>query len=744
MQQEYKKHNNYKFIIELLLILAAVLLFVLFGKWTARFEEEKLTDAYVSVTETTLELGFSVYTREEWDSFFSEYKEAYLTREMVTGILERLGVAAVIEFDAKGTGRAVTRSEWQEVYTQILDFIDIEDKVSSVDALILKTEVTEAGTEVYTNEGTFFTELSSQYFAEWTHLKIDLIENAIVGVAQKLDTEATISNAYIIESTGTELQFLFRGENYRKEVKLGEQEITKCVADVTIADRKITGIGQKQDFIIGNLLSYDDMSIEIEGYGKLKHEGRVPVYQTYDGVEEKSISDIVLGNMEVKYIIGPNEVCAIIIMTPVQIHDVRVLLLAEEGGKFRSDVYLSGTGNFSVTCADKTTSFSAGTVISIKDYENTENETIMVASELDSDYLYFCNEKGKKISNNYSGHMEIRAYEEGYCVVNQVPFETYLYSVVPSEMPSNYAPEALKAQAICARSYAYIQVMRADLAAYGAHINDSTSYQVYNNIAKTENSIRAVDETAGKVMMYKGNVIEAYYFSTSMGYTDTAEVWNIREEEDYGYLKQACLNEESFDGDLSLESDFKLYLTQNMEGADSNIKYYRWQIEADYEDLTADMKDVLKSRRTASERHITYYKEDGKTETDSMKGFGNLKELKVAKRSNAGSILTLEVVFEHGTVHVKNEYNIRKVLGLGAEKITYQNGSTSKKIGLLPSAFCTVEKQEDGTYLLCGGGYGHGLGMSQNGANGLAKMGYSCQQILDYFYQNIEIANIGE
>lgn len=52
---------------------------------------------------------------------------------------------------------------------------------------------------------------------------------------------------------------------------------------------------------------------------------------------------------------------------------------------------------------------------------------------------------------------------------------------------------------------------------------------------------------------------------------------------------------------------------------------------------------------------------------------------------------------------------------------------------MLPSAFSTVEKQEDGTYLLSGGGYGHGLGMSQNGANGMAKAGMGYQDILNYF-----------
>ena len=91
---------------------------------------------------------------------------------------------------------------------------------------------------------------------------------------------------------------------------------------------------------------------------------------------------------------------------------------------------------------------------------------------------------------------------------------------------------------------------------------------------------------------------------------------------------------------------------------------------------------------------------------------------------------------------MENEYNIRKVLASGAKGITYQNGSTGELGSLIPSVFCTIEEQTDGTYLLCGGGYGHGIGMSQNGANGLAKAGYNYIDILNFFYKDIELVDI--
>ncbi len=106
-------------------------------------------------------------------------------------------------------------------------------------------------------------------------------------------------------------------------------------------------------------------------------------------------------------------------------------------------------------------------------------------------------------------------------------------------------------------------------------------------------------------------------------------------------------------------------------------------------------------------------------------------------RSSSGSILTLDLTYECGIVKIKNRVQHPQDFRLYGEKIVYADATESENITMLPSAFSTVEKQEDGTYLLSGGGYGHGLGMSQNGANGMAKAGMGYQDILNYFYQDI-------
>lgn len=102
---------------------------------------------------------------------------------------------------------------------------------------------------------------------------------------------------------------------------------------------------------------------------------------------------------------------------------------------------------------------------------------------------------------SYRGALELLDTEEGIIVINEVLLEEYLYSVVPSEMPSKYPGEALKAQAVCARTYAYGHMEHAGYPQYGAHVDDSTSYQVYNNILEQESTSAAVKETYGQLLL---------------------------------------------------------------------------------------------------------------------------------------------------------------------------------------------------------------------------------------------------
>ena len=134
---------------------------------------------------------------------------------------------------------------------------------------------------------------------------------------------------------------------------------------------------------------------------------------------------------------------------------------------------------------------------------------------------------------SYRGSLEIYEDEHGLHLVNELPLEEYLCGVVPSEMPASYPKEALKAQAVCARTYACVQLKSKKLEQLHGQVDDSVSYQVYQNIEESESASAAVEETKGEILLKDGNPIQAYYFSTSHGKTSTDEVWETSSPSSY-------------------------------------------------------------------------------------------------------------------------------------------------------------------------------------------------------------------
>ena len=109
--------------------------------------------------------------------------------------------------------------------------------------------------------------------------------------------------------------------------------------------------------------------------------------------------------------------------------------------------------------------------------------------------------KNKELDKEYPGELQYYEEAQGWVIINEVPLEEYLCRVVPSEMPSGYAAEALKAQAVCARTYAVWQMQEYAYPEYKAHVNDSVSYQVYNNVESQEETRQAVEKAGEKAWL---------------------------------------------------------------------------------------------------------------------------------------------------------------------------------------------------------------------------------------------------
>ncbi|MDX8336332.1 MULTISPECIES: SpoIID/LytB domain-containing protein [Cetobacterium] len=131
-------------------------------------------------------------------------------------------------------------------------------------------------------------------------------------------------------------------------------------------------------------------------------------------------------------------------------------------------------------------------------------------------------------SPTYRGSFEIRLAKNGtrLNLINEVSIEEYLLQVVPSEMPKSFGLEALKVQAIAARTYAAKDILRNRYAKLGFHILDSTQSQVYNNLDENELATQGVKSTRGMILVHEDKPIDAKYYSTSSGFNSNAHnVW---------------------------------------------------------------------------------------------------------------------------------------------------------------------------------------------------------------------------
>lgn len=375
---------------------------------------------------------------------------------------------------------------------------------------------------------------------------------------------------------------------------------------------------------------------------------------------------------------------------------IRVLLMTSGyGSTLHDSVSLSADSGLMICYGEQEEEWTDGILTLVPDDERfAEGKLTVTPLNGEEEIRVESIERGCGIPS-YAGTIEAWSGEEGIALINELPLEAYLCKVVPSEMPSSYEIEALKAQAVCARSYACRQMGDYAYPEYEAHVNDSTEFQVYNNSYTAESTSRAVAETAGEVVRYQGTIATTYYYSTSCGTTTNMEAWGSASNDGNAYLQSVKVCGD--DGDY-----------------EKDLPWYRWRAELSAETIAGLIGD--------------YANQD----------LGTLNTIEITRRGPGDVALELTATGTEGTVTVETENKIRTALGGAGYTITKNDGSVVESQSLLPSAFFTISKQGD-TYILEGGGYGHGIGMSQNGTNEMAKCGKTYREILELFYQNVTI-----
>jgi SpoIID/LytB domain protein len=323
-------------------------------------------------------------------------------------------------------------------------------------------------------------------------------------------------------------------------------------------------------------------------------------------------------------------------------------------------------------------------------------------------------------SRSYKGNVEFLSINGKITVVNEVGIEQYLYGVVPSEMSAESPMEALKAQAVLARTNVFSKVGKKYQGKPYSLSSDVYS-QVYTGVDKiSERTSRAVDDTRGLILTYNGKPVEALFHSVCGGFIESNDIiWGSTA---LPYLRpKPCMPQGSYNfGDLSKENNFIKWINSkpashcNLEGKPSEgklsyaNKYFRWETKYDRKKLEGIIR--------------------ASTGTD----IGNLNDITVLSRGPSGKAVGVKVTGSKNSVVINKELNIRQKLS---------------KPPLYSGNFYVEKRNPDknglaSEFVFKGAGFGHGTGMCQIGACGMADSGSSYYEILQFYFSGTTVTEL--
>lgn len=342
-------------------------------------------------------------------------------------------------------------------------------------------------------------------------------------------------------------------------------------------------------------------------------------------------------------------------------------------------------------------------------------------------------------------------------VVNIVDLETYIKGVVPYEMSSSWPLEALKVQAVCARSYAYINIHSGKHTSYHFDVCNTTDCQAYygagtnsSSYQATERTDQAVDETAGEYAWYDGQVIEAFYSSSHGGASESVyNVWGTSLKQ-YPYL---CGVEDPYEADMASKNSYSSWtVSYTSSELAQRLENYGYDASSGIESLTltySDLGNVIQVRvnyrgggsdtiRPSSMRSVfgissIRFTVNGQA---ASSGSGTTSSSGGGLTANGSTSLdsqgTYTVISGSGSLSQAGLDGLYAISGSGS--ITPAEDAASGGGSGTDTPTGTQVTVSGSSYSFQGSGNGHQLGLSQYGAWAMAERGFTYEEIIEFYY----------
>lgn len=322
--------------------------------------------------------------------------------------------------------------------------------------------------------------------------------------------------------------------------------------------------------------------------------------------------------------------------------------------------------------------------------------------------------KTERSAKLYYGSLKVQPNSYGnYTLVNQVPLETYLRGVVPYEIGAGAPSAAVEAQAIIARTYALRNLRRFEVDGY--ELCADVHCQVYYGLqGATANTDRAIAATRGLVLTYDNQLVDALYSSTTGGVTASFnDVWNGADRPYLQSILDATKNVwDRSRYSLAEEQNVRRFISLKQGFNEEQERLFRWRYESKLPDITEQLQKYLRSKK------------------HPLANLQTIQKMEVVERAESGRILKMNVHTDRGIVELHKE-EVRSAFKPPRSSFFYLDPVKNQNQELIGYAFV-------------GAGFGHGVGLSQTGASQLARLGWSSQQILNFYYPGAKLERLND
>ncbi|MGL4363112.1 MAG: SpoIID/LytB domain-containing protein [Cellulosilyticaceae bacterium] len=688
------------------------------------------------------------------------YSETLDILKNIVGDTYQVGVESNDELNTQ----FIALDDFLKAYEQALNYAKIEHGINYEEVSILGTTNTNTmllAWQVATEKGIYgFEGLILDPYKDYT-LKVITKNKEILGVVDTVSNQSTIDKGYIksVEDGVAVVQVGALTFDYIAPKLTSEYE--GSVGTITIQNSQIIDFALQGEDDLDTVLRVNEKSIEFEKAGTLSFDDVL----VYNGMENGTYSSVnqLFPGAKVSYTTNKNKLATIKVVEDSPSDTLRVVITEDGFGKYTHEgATIISEGAFQVQIGDSVTMVEANTPWdATKVLEKNKNQKAIVTPKGENKLIIQSISRGG-IYPSYDGHMEIYAVKDGYQVVNVVGIEDYVAGVITSEMPTSYGIEAAKVQAVAARSYALSHYSNSKFAKYGAQIDDTVSSQVYNNKRVDDIARKAANETKGEVLMHNESIISGNFFATSSGYTaNFGETWANGEifptnTPIYLVARQQYLDD-ALVNDMTKEDDalaFFMKESEEVDAFDSDSPWFRWKLVLTGKELTQIVNSNVNKITSNYPNTVKVKNKKDEWDVKTLETIGDVQDVIINKRGSGGNIMEMTIKGEKETIKISTEYLIRSILApvqtvIGEDPIvlTRADNTEVKDMNMLPSAFFSpqIEYTNDNKIkriTLYGGGFGHGVGMSQDGVKGMSEKGYTYKEILKHYYAGTEIKKI--